>query len=99
MEGTHEQHERLNHDPEPRIYAARSDHVVGFNPLKSRHTELAVDGVLHVFHQLYADSWGPRTQDILHSTHTAGAGDRRRPPDRPRPLRRLDPEQGDRGHH
>ncbi|MDW3218637.1 MAG: type IV secretion system DNA-binding domain-containing protein [Acidimicrobiales bacterium] len=48
--------------------AARSDHVVGFNPLKSRHAELAVDGILHVFHQLYADSWGPRTQDILHSS-------------------------------
>ena len=48
--------------------AARSDHVVGFNPLKSNHAELAVDGILHVFHQLYAASWGPRTQDILHST-------------------------------
>jgi len=48
--------------------AARSDHVVGFNPLKSRHAELAVDGILHVFHQLHADSWGPRTQDILHSS-------------------------------
>lgn len=49
--------------------ASRTDHVVGFNPLRvnSSHRELAVDGVLHVFHQLYADSWGPRTQDILHS--------------------------------
>ncbi len=48
--------------------AARSDHLVGFNPMNSRDTELAVDGILHVFHQLYADSWGPRTQDILHSS-------------------------------
>ena len=50
------------------VDAARTDHVVGFNPLNSRHNELAVDGILHVFHQLYADSWGPRTQDILHSS-------------------------------
>ena len=51
------------------IDAARHDQVVGFNPLhvSSQARELAVDGVLHVFHQLYANSWGPRTQDILHS--------------------------------
>jgi len=48
--------------------ASRTDHVVGFNPMSARNTELAVDGILHVFHQLYADLWGPRTQNILHSS-------------------------------
>ena len=42
---------------------------VGFNPLVSAHRspEVVADGVLAVFHALFADSWGPRTQDILHS--------------------------------
>jgi hypothetical protein len=43
---------------------------VGLNPLaRSAGTPPAVvvDGVLAVFHQLYADSWGPRLQDILHA--------------------------------
>lgn len=53
---------------------ARSDHVVGFNPLSARNHELAVDGILHVFNQLYASSWGPRTQDILHSALLTLAG-------------------------
>ena len=53
---------------------ARSDHVVGFNPLSARNHELAVDGILHVFKQLYASSWGPRTQDILHSALLTLAG-------------------------
>lgn len=49
--------------------AARTDHVVGFNPLAvpASDAELAVDGVLHVMRSLNADSWGPRTQDILHA--------------------------------
>jgi len=54
--------------------AARSDHVVGFNPLISQNLELAADGILHVFHELYADSWGPRTQDVLHSSLLTLAG-------------------------
>lgn len=41
---------------------------VGLNPLAGGgQPELAVDGVLAVFHDLYAESWGPRTQDILHA--------------------------------
>lgn len=45
--------------------------VVGFNPLAGsfeRRPEVAADGLLAVFHQLWADSWGPRTQDILHAS-------------------------------
>jgi hypothetical protein len=43
---------------------------VGLNPLAraSRSPELAADGVLAVFRSLYADSWGPRTEDILHAS-------------------------------
>ena len=43
---------------------------VGFNPLAGGHgrrPEVIADGLLAVFHQLWADSWGPRTQDILHA--------------------------------
>jgi len=32
-----------------------------------RPPELLADGLLSVFKALYADSWGPRTQDILHA--------------------------------
>ena len=46
--------------------------AVGFNPLGS--SELSVDGVLHVFKDLYASSWGPRTQDVLHSSLLTLAG-------------------------
>lgn len=40
---------------------------VGLNALArpGRHRELVVDQVLAVFKGLFADSWGPRTQDIL----------------------------------
>lgn len=49
---------------------ARSDKVVGFNPLAvaPNERELAVDGVLNSFAQLHFDSWGPRTQDVLHNS-------------------------------
>jgi hypothetical protein len=60
-----------------RIPPARADEVVvldptdvapvGINPLQSRTPDLAADGVLSVFADLYAASWGPRTQDILHA--------------------------------
>lgn len=40
---------------------------VGLNVLACRPTdaELAVDQIVHVLRELYRDSWGPRTQDIL----------------------------------
>lgn len=40
---------------------------VGLNPLvsKRQNPALIADGILAVLKELYADSWGPRTQDIL----------------------------------
>lgn len=46
------------------------DAVVGLNPLSTpgMSSELTADQLLSVFHALYAASWGPRTQDILHAS-------------------------------
>jgi hypothetical protein len=40
---------------------------VGFNPLadRTRNPALVADGILAVFRDVFADSWGIRTQDIL----------------------------------
>lgn len=48
---------------------ADSEAPVGLNPLDSteRMPELVAEQVLAIFHGLYADAWGPRTQDILHA--------------------------------
>lgn len=43
-------------------------HVVGIDALGSTTPDLAADVVLSVFSSLYADSWGPRTHDILHAS-------------------------------
>jgi hypothetical protein len=42
---------------------------VGLNPLAhdGQRAEVVADGILTVFKALYADAWGPRTQDILHA--------------------------------
>ena len=42
---------------------------VGLNVLQggNRPPELIADQVLAVFHDLYRENWGPRTQDILHA--------------------------------
>lgn len=40
---------------------------VGINPLASGDPDLAADSLLSVFHTIFADSWGPRTSDILHA--------------------------------
>jgi hypothetical protein len=48
-------------DPSQRLWP------IGLNVLSGPEPELVVDGLVHVFHQLYAASWGPRTQDILHA--------------------------------
>jgi hypothetical protein len=44
--------------------------VVGVNPLAAgeRSPELVADQLLHVFHHLYSESWGPRLADILYSS-------------------------------
>lgn len=61
-----------------RIPADRRDDVVlldatdpapiGINPLVGTQPELAADSLVHLIHELYADNWGPRTQDILHAS-------------------------------
>ncbi|MET8524720.1 type IV secretion system DNA-binding domain-containing protein [Micromonospora sp. NPDC005172] len=42
---------------------------VGLNVLQAAHDEhsreLVVDHVIHIWHELYKDFWGPRTEDIL----------------------------------
>ena len=43
---------------------------VGINPLSAggaASAELAVDGLVHVLHSLWASSWGPRLSDVLHA--------------------------------
>ncbi len=49
---------------------------VGLNVLAGggRSPELIADVVLHAFHSLYKDAWGPRTQDILHASLLTLAG-------------------------
>jgi hypothetical protein len=49
---------------------ADQDRPVGLNVLQSgdRPAELVADQVLAVFHDLYRENWGPRTQDILHAS-------------------------------
>ena len=46
-----------------------AERPVGLNPLRvgAAVPELVADQVLAVFHGLYRDNWGPRTQDILHA--------------------------------
>ncbi|MGH3937413.1 MAG: type IV secretory system conjugative DNA transfer family protein [Pseudonocardiaceae bacterium] len=45
-----------------------TDQPIGFNPLASPHKELAAGFVLHVLHSIYAESWGPRTADVLRAS-------------------------------
>lgn len=49
---------------------------VGLNPLlpRGRSHELIADQVLAVFHGLWSSNWGPRLQDILHSSLLTLAG-------------------------
>lgn len=53
------------------INPADTSRPVGFNPLASDGSEhgreLAVDHVLHVFREVWADFWGPRTEAVLRS--------------------------------
>lgn len=50
------------------VLDARDRSPVGINPLRHVDADLAADSLLAVFHSLYADSWGPRTSDILHAS-------------------------------
>lgn len=50
------------------ILDAADEAPIGMNPLVgARDPDLAADVLLGVMHSLYADSWGPRTHDILHA--------------------------------
>jgi hypothetical protein len=61
----------LNRIPETRLDdvivldPSKTDRPIGFNILQAADHDLAVDHVLHVLHDLYSSSWGPRTADIL----------------------------------
>lgn len=56
------------HMDEVVILDAADEAPVGINPLRgARDPDLAADVLLGVMHSLYADSWGPRTHDILHA--------------------------------
>lgn len=57
---------RRHHEAMALIDPAHPMRSVGFNPLGD--SELEVDGVLHVLKDLYAGSWGPRTEDVVHSS-------------------------------
>jgi type IV secretory pathway TraG/TraD family ATPase VirD4 len=62
--------------------AETGGHIVGFNPLNvaghgENARELVADHVLGIFHSIYREFWGPRTDDILRAalltlTHTTG---------------------------
>ncbi|MFL6137364.1 MAG: type IV secretory system conjugative DNA transfer family protein [Frankiaceae bacterium] len=59
------------HDDVVLLDAADREAPVGLNPLQRHRAtppEVIADGVLAVLHDLYADAWGPRTQDILHAS-------------------------------
>ena len=55
---------------------ADEERPVGMNVLQGgdRPAELIADQVLAVFHDLYRENWGPRTQDILHAALLTIAG-------------------------
>ncbi len=64
----------LSHIPAERrddvvVLDAADRAAVGLNPLATsgERAEVTADLLLAVFKALYADSWGPRTQDILHA--------------------------------
>jgi len=48
---------------------AATERPVGFNILQAAHDEqsreLVVDHVIHIWHELYRDFWGPRSEDVL----------------------------------
>jgi hypothetical protein len=58
------------------IDPTETEFPVGLNPLlaRGRSPELVADQVLAVFHGLWANNWGPRLQDILHSSLLTLAG-------------------------
>lgn len=66
------------------VLDAAEPNPVGFNPLdtRGRNADVVVDGILAAFKAVFADGWGPRTEDLLHAglLSLAHAGDRRGEP-------------------
>lgn len=66
------------------VLDAAEPNPVGFNPLdtRGRNADVVVDGILAAFKAVFADGWGPRTEDLLHAglLSLARAGDRRGEP-------------------
>ncbi|MBC9944190.1 type IV secretory system conjugative DNA transfer family protein [Leucobacter sp. cx-328] len=63
------------------VIDAADDRPVGFNPLDigDRDPGPVVDGILEVFKTVFADGWGPRTEDLLHvALHSLCASGMRR---------------------
>lgn len=58
------------------VLDANDQAPVGFNPLSAtnRNPEVVADSLLTVFKVLYAEAWGPRTQDIIHACLLSMAG-------------------------
>jgi GTPase SAR1 family protein len=54
------------------IDASKRDRPIGFNPLGNVHTEeeqeLAVDGILTIFKEIWSSFWGPRSDAILRAS-------------------------------
>ena len=61
----------LNRVPEARrddvivLDPSQSGRPVGLNVLQASNSDLAVDHVIHVLHDVFQASWGPRTADVL----------------------------------
>lgn len=51
------------------VLDAAEKNPVGFNPLdtEGRNADVVVDGILSAFKAVFADGWGPRTEDLLHA--------------------------------
>ena len=51
------------------VLDATDPNSVGFNPLDTtgRNADVVVDGILSAFKAVFADGWGPRTEDLLHA--------------------------------
>lgn len=50
------------------VVDAADTNPVGINPLAgATDPDLVADVLLSLFHSLYAEAWGPRTQDVLHA--------------------------------
>lgn len=51
------------------VLDAAQKRPVGFNPLdtEGRNADVVVDGILSSFKAVFAEGWGPRTEDLLHA--------------------------------